>query len=974
MSSDIPAGEHKKPPIPTPAKRIPAFNIDKRPDRLYEIEFLHKWFAISSLLLFLFTIVMVLADYSREWKRYQREFNRLSLARTNQDITEAVGSIPRDRYNAAQQQYQQALAAQQQRQAEIDQIQDRLDDLNADYFAVNQNYQTQKAYYDSEKYDYEEALAAQASNVDSLSARLAERKQGMDEYQAERDRLDIERRGVQAQLSTLVGARDQAQAELETLLADYTRLQTRANTLNPGLVVTSFRNAPIFDMLNSSEKVNQILLSNLFIDQPFKSIPRVDRCTTCHLGIDQAAYANAPQPFKTHPRMDLFLASNSQHPIESFGCTSCHGGLDRAVDFQTAGHSPRNEEQQRQWEARYGWHHEEFLETPMLSMNHVEAGCYKCHNGGPDVPGAANLNNGRDLIRIYGCFGCHRIPGYENVKKVGPDLSTVSGKLTKDWVKKWLVNPKDFKSEARMPKFWYNSNNSGPEWEARNQTEISAVTEFLWSKSTPKTLPAGRTTGNADRGKQLLETVGCFGCHAVGPIQETADRSQTRRRHGYNLAAQGSKVSASWIYNWVKDPTQVWADSKMPSLRLTDDEAADVTAYVFSQKNTEWEQRPAPQIDAAALDTIVVELLRAGSTEIEAREKLATMTPEQKTLFAGERLVGRYGCYACHNIPNFENAQPIGTELTEAGSKLLSQLDFGFLPIEHSRAEWYEAKLKDPRIFDVGRVKRPEELLKMPNFQFSDREVDSITMVLTSMVKDRVPMEMKDTNSSTAAIAEGRQLIAEKNCRGCHIIEGAGGDIRGVIAEPQWPPNLATQGFKTQPLWLHPFLKDPNQIKLRPWLTARMPTFHFDERETGIIGRYFSALDNVDYPFIDVNVAATTNQQKLAAGAELFRILQCESCHPTSNVLPPNKDPADLAPNLQLASQRLRPEWVVRWLQDPQRIVPGTRMPTFYQNGQSQVTNILGGDMNAQIEAMRDHLFITVGGGRRPSGLTSTNR
>ena len=75
MSSETPnEGGHKKPPIPTPAKKVPAINIEKRGDRLYEVILLHKWFAISSLLLFLFTIGMVLADYSREWKRYQRDF------------------------------------------------------------------------------------------------------------------------------------------------------------------------------------------------------------------------------------------------------------------------------------------------------------------------------------------------------------------------------------------------------------------------------------------------------------------------------------------------------------------------------------------------------------------------------------------------------------------------------------------------------------------------------------------------------------------------------------------------------------------------------------------------------------------------------------------------------------------------------------------------------------------------------------
>jgi len=72
----------------------------------------------------------------------------------------------------------------------------------------------------------------------------------------------------------------------------------------------------------------------------------------------------------------------------------------------------------------------------MHPMNGIEAGCYKCHNASP-IAQAAALNNGRDLIRIYGCFGCHKIPGYETSARLGRILSTVSGKLTKEWVRKW---------------------------------------------------------------------------------------------------------------------------------------------------------------------------------------------------------------------------------------------------------------------------------------------------------------------------------------------------------------------------------------------------------------------------------------------------------------------------------------------------------------------------------------------------------
>ena len=106
------------------------------------------------------------------------------------------------------------------------------------------------------------------------------------------------------------------------------------------------------------------------------------------------------------------------------------------------------------------------------------------------------LNSGRDLIRIYGCFGCHKIPGYENIRKVGPDLSTVSGKLTKEWVRKWLANPKEFKSQARMPQFWWNRQqrrHRRRHWDKRNAAEINAITEYLWSKSKPQRVARGGT-------------------------------------------------------------------------------------------------------------------------------------------------------------------------------------------------------------------------------------------------------------------------------------------------------------------------------------------------------------------------------------------------------------------------------------------------------------------------------------------------
>ncbi|MCH8251588.1 MAG: hypothetical protein IID36_03955, partial [Planctomycetes bacterium] len=45
----------------------------------------------------------------------------------------------------------------------------------------------------------------------------------------------------------------------------------------------------------------------------------IDRCTTCHLGVENPAMASAEAPLTRHPG-DLLV----NHPPDKFGCTICH--------------------------------------------------------------------------------------------------------------------------------------------------------------------------------------------------------------------------------------------------------------------------------------------------------------------------------------------------------------------------------------------------------------------------------------------------------------------------------------------------------------------------------------------------------------------------------------------------------------------------------------------------------------------------
>jgi hypothetical protein len=60
-----------------------------------------------------------------------------------------------------------------------------------------------------------------------------------------------------------------------------------------------------------------------------------------------------------------------------------------------------------------------------------------------------------------------------------------------------------------------------------------------------------------------------------------------------------------------------------------------------------------------------------------------------------------------------------------------------------------------------------------------------------------------------------------------------------------------------------------------------------------------------------------------------------------------------------MARQRLNPQWIIKWIHDPQKVQPGTKMPSFYPGGPPDV---LGGKDDAQIEALRDYIM-TLGRG-----------
>jgi hypothetical protein len=111
-------------------------------------------------------------------------------------------------------------------------------------------------------------------------------------------------------------------------------------------------------------------------------------------------------------------------------------------------------------------------------------------------------------------------------------------------------------------------------------------------------------------------------------------------------------------------------------------------------------------------------------------------------------------------------------------------------------------------------------------------------------------------------------------------------------------------------------------------------------------------------------------------GRDLFTVLKCQTCH-VLGAIPADQPVSNLAPDLRMTHERLKPEWILDWLRNPARIQPGTRMPQFWPTPPYPKSPYpqLGGDAEAQIRAIRDHLMTLRGGPspRRPAASQSTN-
>lgn len=276
---------------------------------------------------------------------------------------------------------------------------------------------------------------------------------------------------------------------------------------------------------------------------------KVDRCVTCHVGMDSGERLTAAQPMaRPHPPV--------VHDPADFGCTTCHGGQGGATDKADAhGHVP-------------------FWPAPMIPPRYPHAGCGSCH-APVGIPDEAGLALGRNLVERYDCLACHRIDGRGGTLRPagvggmeGPDLSQIGLQgFHPDWYRAHWE-----RAQSEEQGVWHKAVPQIP------PHELGLIESYLNSRiGAPRLAEA----------QALFQSLGCRGCHKIGAVggSDGPDLTQIGLRDPARLDfthVAGEHTLAHWLSEHTRDPARVVPGSKMPRLHLSDEQIDLLTYYLLS--------------------------------------------------------------------------------------------------------------------------------------------------------------------------------------------------------------------------------------------------------------------------------------------------------------------------------------------------------------------------------------------------------
>jgi len=519
---------------------------------------------------------------------------------------------------------------------------------------------------------------------------------------------------------------------------------------------------------------------------------------------------------------------------------------------------------------------------------------------------AARWRRGRALIAEHRCFRCHApgaidfAAGMPELAHDAPVLVGAGSRLKAGWMRAWVLDPKAHRATAQMPRLLHGAE------AARDASDIAA---YLAEQRTPEAgaapPPVADDGATIERGGALYAALGCVGCHAI----DGADVNATDPPR-IDLGHVARKFHPPALRAFLLQPSKWYASVGMANFKLSFDEADALVAFLLD--------RAAP-----------VESAGASAVGDAAR---------------GAERFGAIGCANCHGMavtntftaPGFDAVRRSGW----TGGCLATDAEArGAAP--------------DLALTDADR----EALIALANTDFAslgrrsmaeyaDRQVAALRCVACHRHDGRTDhwtilageVERYENAALVGAAAHGE---------GAEGGEGEGGAL------DQTRPQLTRVGERLRTPWMAQFIEGEVDAPIRPWLTARMPAFtgRGQRLADGLAMQHGLAPQPAPRAARDDELAALGRQLAAKEGG-----FGCTDCHGVGAMKPTAVFEAQ-GINLAYVAERLHRDWYHRWMLNPQRYEPNTKMPRYADDyGGTTVTDVLEGEARKQFEALWQYL------------------
>jgi mono/diheme cytochrome c family protein len=503
------------------------------------------------------------------------------------------------------------------------------------------------------------------------------------------------------------------------------------------------------------------------------------------------------------------------------------------------------------------------------------------------------------------------------------------------------------------------------------------------------------------RGRQLLADLRCTKCHAADAagMPDLATDAPA-------LDDVAHRLNEAWVAAWVFDPRSLRKEAHMPRVLHDRTEAAHVAAYlatvgarVFPDPKL---RHPTPE-DVSQGGAVFSALMCSAChtppdtkplAADEARVPLDYVYAKFRPAALHDYLAAPDGRYAWNPMPNFKldgkEAYALMAYLMAKGAKAVPAPAAGGDPesgkqlvrssgcLNCHTIAGENSELKAPALamilgdrWTLGCMAAdPAARGNAPDFGLSE---DQRHALLALAASDRSSLARE-----TPAEFSARQVAAMR-CGACHARDGkeslvstdyAADAARLAAAFPppapasnkegeffapdQRPPILTWAGEKLRPEWAAAFMGGRVNYKPRPYLHGRMPAFTARAAllAEGLAAEHGYGPKTDAYPAPDQSLAEVG--QKLVGTVGGFSCVQCHAVGAS-----PSQQPFEApAPNMQHIRDRLLKEYYERWMFNPIKVDPATKMPAFADaEGKTAIRDVYDGDATKQFESVWQFLL-----------------